>query len=252
MFEVSLILLAVLLAVAFVAGLVDSMAGGGGLITLPALLLAGASPIEALSTNKLQGCFGAATAAVSYARGGHVDLSKQWMWALLAFGAALIGALIATVLPVETVKVVLPLVLVSVALFFALKPNLTDLDTLAKVGPVLFGFTFVPLVGLYDGLLGPGAGSFYMFAFVMFAGFGVLKATAHTKLLNFASNIGGLVMFALIADVWWATGLAMGAAQVIGARVGAGLAMKQGARLIKPLVVVTSLALAARLMWDWC
>ncbi|MCF6444734.1 TSUP family transporter [Nereida sp. MMG025] len=251
MFEVTVDLLAVLLAVAFVAGLVDSIAGGGGLITLPTLLLVGASPIEALSTNKLQGTFGAATAAVSYARGGHVDLRSQWLWAFIAFGAALAGALMATVLPVETFRVMLPIVLISVALFFAFKPNLTDVDTVAKVAPAVFGFTFVPAVGAYDGLLGPGAGSFYMIAFVMFAGFGVLRATAHTKLLNFASNVGGLVMFALVAEVWWATGLAMGAAQIAGARMGSAMAMKQGARLIKPLVVVTSLALAARLMWDW-
>ena len=251
MFEVGPELLALLLAVAFVAGFVDSIAGGGGLITLPVLLLAGATPLQALSTNKVQGCFGSATAAISYAHAGLVNWRSQFRWAVLAFGASLIGAFVASALPIGLIRGILPMVLIGVALFFAFKPDLGNLDRKARLTPVVFGLICVPIVGFYDGVVGPGAGSFYMLAFVMFAGFGVLKATAHTKLLNFASNIGGLVMFALVADIWWATGLAMGVAQIGGASVGARFAMRAGARVIKGLVVVTSVALALRLMWEW-
>src|SRR5690606_31403688 len=112
--------------------------------------------------------------------------------------------------------------------------------------PMLFTATLVPLVGFYDGLVGPGAGAFYMLGFVALAGYGVLRATAHTKLLNFASNRGGILAFALVATPWWLTGLAMGAAQLAGAGLGARLAVRIGARIIKPILVGTSTLLAAK------
>jgi len=125
-----------------------------------------------------------------------------------------------------------------------------DVDRAERLRPALFDLAVVPAVGFYDGVFGPGAGSFYMLAFVALAGYGVLKATAHTKLLNFASNLGGFAAFALVGVVAWKAGLVMGAAQFAGARVGAHLAMAKGARLIKPLLVVTCIALAVRLLAD--
>jgi uncharacterized protein len=249
MFDVTLHLVALLILAAFIAGFVDSIAGGGGLITVPVLLLAGASPLEALSTNKVQGSFGAATAAFTYARAGHVNLRAQLPAAAVAFAAGVAGALLATILPTETLRTLLPIVLIAIALFFAFKPGLTDADRTARITPLAFTAAVVPLIGIYDGLVGPGAGAFYMMGFVMLAGYGVLKATAHTKLLNFASNLGGLAAFAATGAPWWAIGIAMGLAQVAGASLGARLAMRIGARLIKPLLVVTSTLLALRLIW---
>lgn len=249
-FEVVPHLVLLLILAAFLAGFVDSIAGGGGLISVPALLLAGASPIEALATNKLQGTFGAATATVSYARAGHVDLRQQLgMAGISAVGGGL-GALLAHLIPVEALRVVMPVVLVAVALFFALKPGLTDADRVERVRPAVFAATAVPLIAAYDGFFGPGTGSFFMLAFVMLAGYGVLKATAHTKLLNFASNIGSLAVFIPSGAMWWAVGSCMAVAQVAGAALGARLAMRVGARLIKPLLVVTSTAMAGRLLWQ--
>ena len=135
-------------------------------------------------------------------------------------------------------------------LYFALKPKMDDVDRAERMTPVLFGLTVVPLVGFYDGVFGPGAGSFFMLAFVALAGYGVLKATAHTKLLNFASNLGGFAAFAAVGVVSWKIGLVMGVAQFLGARLGSGLAMKNGAKLIKPLLVLTCMALAVRLLID--
>lgn len=241
---------ALLFAAAVAAGFVDSIAGGGGLITVPSLMLAGLPPAQALGTNKVQGLFGAATAAISYARSGHVDLRSQAKPALRAFGAGLVGALCVSAIPTDALRYLLPALLIGIAVFFAIKPGLGDLDRAQRLGPVMFGATVVPLIGFYDGLLGPGAGAFYMIAFVSLAGYGVLRATAHTKLLNFASNAGGLLGFALIGNPLWALGLVMAAGQVIGAAIGARLAVRLGARLIKPLLVVTSTALALKLLWD--
>ncbi|MGR3621111.1 TSUP family transporter [Pseudophaeobacter sp.] len=250
MLEVGVETLLLLMAAGFIAGFIDALAGGGGLITVPVLLLAGANPVTALATNKIQGLFGSATAALAYARGGHVNLREQAGSALIAFVASIAGALLITVLPTDWIELILPVLLIGIALFFAVKKGLGDLDRARRLSPALFAATMVPLCGAYDGLLGPGAGSFYMLAFVSLAGYGVLKATAHTKLLNFASNAGALCAFALVATPWWITGLAMGLAQIVGAQAGASLAQSKGARLIKPLLVLTSLLLAAKLIWD--
>lgn len=250
MFTVSYDVLALLIGAAFAAGFVDSIAGGGGLITVPLLILAGADPVTALATNKLQGLFGAGSAALSYSRAGHVSLKRQISPALIAFAAAIAGALLASRLPTDLIRLGLPVLLIAIALFFALKPGLTDTDRMRRITPAVFALTLVPIIGFYDGLLGPGAGAFYMLGFVMLAGFGVLKATAHTKLLNFASNLGAMLAFAMVATPWWTVGLVMGLAQIAGAAVGSRLAMRIGAQVIKPVLVITSTALAIRLIWQ--
>ena len=250
MFEVSTEILLLLLGAAFAAGFVDAIAGGGGLITVPVLLLSGANPVTALATNKIQGLFGAGTAALTYAKGGHVDLKAQILPATIAFAASVAGALLISVLPTDFIRLLLPILLIAVALYFGLSRGLNDQDRARRMSPMVLMATMVPLVGFYDGLLGPGAGSFYMLAFVGLAGYGVLKATAHTKLLNFASNVGGMLAFAFVASPWWITGIGMGLAQILGARLGASLAQKVGSRLIKPLLITTSLALALKLLWD--
>ncbi|MDF1607626.1 TSUP family transporter [Hoeflea sp. YIM 152468] len=246
----TLILTLLLLAAAFMAGFVDSIAGGGGLIAVPALLLAGFSPVEALGTNKLQGLFGSGSATVAYARKGHVDLKSQIGPALLAAAGSALGAILATVIPGDIFRAFLPFLLVAIALYFAVKPNMGDIDRARRLSPFLFGLMIVPVIGFYDGVFGPGAGSFYMLAFVALAGFGLLKATAHTKLLNFASNLGGFAVFAFVGVISWKIGLMMGAAQFAGAQAGSRLAMKNGARIIKPLLVITCIALAAKLLAD--
>ncbi|MDM7255255.1 MAG: TSUP family transporter, partial [Paracoccus sp. (in: a-proteobacteria)] len=164
--------------------------------------------------------------------------------------AGLGGAFLVSAIPTGGLRLVLPVVLIGIALFFALKPGLNDQDRAQRLTPAAFTAFIVPLIGFYDGLLGPGAGAFYMLGFVMLAGYGILKATAHTKLLNFASNIGGLVAFALVGKPLWLIGLAMGVAQMAGAFLGARLAMRVGARVIKPLLVITSTVLALRLIWQ--
>ncbi len=250
MFEVVPHVALFLILAAAVAGFVDAIAGGGGLITVPALLLAGASPIETLATNKLQGSFGSGTAMYTYARAGHVNLKDQMGMTAISAIAAAGGALVAHLLPVDILRIIMPVVLIAVALFFAFKPGMTDDDSHARMGKTLFTVTFVPLIAAYDGFFGPGAGSFFMLGFVMLAGFGMLRATAHTKTLNFASNIGSFAVFAWSGAVWWGIGLAMGIAQMVGAALGARLAMRIGSGLIKPLIVVTSTLMAARLLWQ--
>jgi uncharacterized protein len=239
-----------LVLAAFVAGVIDAIAGGGGMITVPALLLGGLDPLSALGTNKLQSLFGSASATITYARKGHVQLKPLLPAAALSFGGACLGALLAASLPLDFLRRLLPFLLIAIAVYFALKPGLSDVDRERRISPAAFALFLVPLIGAYDGLFGPGTGSFFMLAFVSLAGYGVLKATAHTKLLNFASNFGSFFVFALVGTIHWKLGLAMGVAQFLGARVGAGVAMRFGAGLIRPLLVLVCIALAVRLLWS--
>jgi uncharacterized protein len=164
--------------------------------------------------------------------------------------AAAGGALVAKAMPADILRIIMPVILVAVAAFFALKPGLSDLDRVQRMAPALFTFTAVPLIAAYDGFFGPGTGSFFMLAFVMLAGLGMLRATAHTKLLNFASNIGSLCIFIPSGAMWWGVGIGMGLAQIAGATLGAKMAMRVGAKLIKPLIVTVSVAMALRLIWQ--
>ncbi|MFB9947309.1 TSUP family transporter [Rhizobium puerariae] len=232
------------------AGFVDSIAGGGGLITIPAMLIAGIPPLESLATNKLQSQFGAASATIAYARRGHMHLKKQLPMAAMSLAGGVIGAMLASLVPAGWLAATIPFLLIAIAAFFAVKPNLNDTDSHQRVTPLVFGLTVVPLVGLYDGVFGPGAGSFYMLGFVLLAGFGMLRATAHTKLINLGSNFGSFLVFAATGSVLWKIGLVMGAGQFLGAQIGSRMAMKNGARLIKPLLVLSCLALALKLIAD--
>jgi len=248
--DLTLYVVAGLFAAAVLSGFVDSIAGGGGLITVPAMLIAGIPPLETLGTNKLQGLFGSGSATLAYARGGQVDLRRQGGMALASGLGSVGGALATTLIPGDYLRAILPVMLVLIALYFGFKPGLGDADRHERMTPALFGLTLVPLVGFYDGLFGPGTGSFFMLGFVLLAGFGLLRATAHTKLLNFASNVGAFAVFAVNGVILWKIGLLMGAGQFVGAQIGSRFAMARGARLIRPLLVVTCTALAVKLMAD--
>jgi uncharacterized protein len=245
--DFDLTLIALLTGAAFVAGLVDSIAGGGGLIALPSLLLAGLDPVAALATNKLQGTFGTASATYTFWKKG---LLKPWEHIgeiiSVLIGSAL-GVLAVKYVSTETLKFAMPAVLVAVALYFAFAPNLSNIRTAPKITVGMFSFLIAPVIGFYDGIFGPGTGSFFMLALVALLGLGIVEATGRTKLLNFTSNIAALVMFAIGGKIIWMVGLPMGLAQFAGAQIGARLAIANGAKIIRPLLVVMCIAMAIRL-----
>lgn len=237
-----------LIGSAFVGGFVDAIAGGGGLIVVPILMLTGMTPAQVLGTSKLQAMFGSGSATFHYARKGLINIKTQWLGAILCFAASFLGALCVSLLPRAFLEMAMPIILIVVAIYFALRRSLGDEDRQARMSAWVYSITIAPMIAFYDGIFGPGAGTFYMLGFVMLAGLGMTKATAHTKFLNFMSNLGALVFFAAAGHVIFPIGLAMGAAQLIGAQLGARTAIKGGAKLIRPLVVVSSVALAIRLL----
>ena len=243
-------MIAVLALVGFVAGFIDSIAGGGGMLALPALLLAGLDPLTALATNKLQGSFGTASATYAFWKRGLLKPQEHLAAIVMVFIGAGLGVALVSFAPRDVLSVSMPVMLVGVAIYFALAPRLTDNASAARLPLAAFSFGIAPVIGFYDGFFGPGAGTFFMLALVSLFGLGLLEATARTKLFNFTSNIAALLMFLVTAKVLWPIGLVMGVAQVAGAQLGARLAIRNGAAIIRPLLVFVCVAMAAKLLWE--
>ncbi len=247
---VTLNVLLALIAVAFVAGWVDSIAGGGGLLVMPVLLLAGLSPAQALATNKLQGSFGTLTATLTFFKHGLIDLRSAWIAVLCTALGAASGAWLIQSLEADFLASLIPLLLLLFAVYFLFSPRVGDEVATQRISPLLFGVLIGSSVGFYDGFFGPGTGSFFVMAYVALLGLNLRVATAQTKLLNFTSNIVALAMFAFGGQVLWLVGLCMGVGQALGAWIGSHMVMRHGARLVRPLLVVVSLSITIKLLFD--
>jgi uncharacterized membrane protein YfcA len=243
-------LILVLGLVAFVAGFVDSIAGGGGLLNVPAMLLAGMDPVATLATNKLQGMFGVGSASLQYVRHGVTSWrAMRWMMVASAL-ASLCGAALVTSLPTQHLKAALPFVLLVIALYFLFSPRLGDVEAEPRMKEGVFAGTVVPAIAFYDGAVGPGTGSFSALSFITLRGDTILRATGHTKLLNFASNVGAFVLFVFAGKIVWLTGLVMAIGSVLGARLGSTLAISNGGKIIRPVLVIACSAMAIKLLAD--
>jgi uncharacterized membrane protein YfcA len=232
----------ILFAVGTLAGLIDAIAGGGGLITVPALLWSGLDPVSALATNKAQGVFGSGAATANFARQGAIDLRQAWPAVACAFIGAGGGAAAVQYLGGDTLARIVPLLLIAFALYFLFSPRVSDLDSRQRLGEGAFALLVGTGVGFYDGFFGPGTGTFFAMGYVGLLGYNLRRATAHTKLLNFASNLAALAFFIAGAHVAWALALPMAAGQFIGAWAGSHLVLRHGTRLIRPLLVLAALA----------
>ncbi len=239
--------IAFLMAVAFIAGAIDAVAGGGGLLTLPALLSVGIAPAAAIGTNKLQSTFGVGTAVLTFARKGRIDFRRFAAPALAAFLGAAAGAFVLTRIDPAFLSGLIPVLLVAMAIYYALKPDLGDDDRHVRARPILL-LGVAAAIGFYDGFFGPGTGSFLTTALIALFGLGTVNAIAHTKLLNFASNLASLLVLLIAGEVVFMAGLCMAIASTAGAFVGAHSAMRFGSRMVRPLLIIMCLALTAKLL----
>jgi uncharacterized protein len=248
--EFELATLVMLAAVGFVAGFIDSIAGGGGLLALPSLLLAGLDPVAALATNKLQGTFGTASATYTFWQKGRLNLTDYVPAVIMVFIGAAFGVLAVAYAPTKLLSTLMPLLLIAIATYFALSPRLSEQSSHPRFPKKAFTFFLAPAIGFYDGIFGPGTGSFFMLALVSLFGVGLIDATGRTKLFNLTSNIASLFMFAVSGKIIWTIGLCMGVGQFIGAQLGARLAIRNGATIIRPLLVTVCIAMAVKLLLD--
>lgn len=245
------VLIALLVAAAFAAGLVDAIAGGGGIITLPALLAAGLDPHVALATNKGQSVFGSGSAFVQFARGGEVDRSRAIVTFLAALVASLAGARIVLWIDPSLLRpLVLVLLLVAGAAALGRKPEGGKPIGFATRHPLWLAGIIAGVIGGYDGFFGPGTGTFLIVAYAWLFGDRLVRASGNAKVANFASNLGAFGLFAAAGAIRWELAVPMGLAQAVGAWAGTKLTIKRGGGLVRAAAFVVSLALAARVAWQ--
>lgn len=239
-----------LFATGLTAGFVDSIAGGGGLLTLPVLLNLCSDPVLALGTNKLQASFGSTSATVHFARAGALNWREVRRACLLAFLGSLVGTLLVQQFDSHLLKKIVPVLLFAVAIFVWLSPKLGEKDIHPRIARVKFDFIFAFGLGVYDGFLGPGMGTFLALAFMLGLGFNLARATANTKALNCASNLASLLLMLLAHKVWFAAGLIMGAGQWLGARAGSRMVVTRGTKFIRPIFLTMVVLITLKMIYD--
>lgn len=240
-----------LIAAGFVAAFIDSVVGGGGLISVPALMLTGLPPSLVLGTNKLGGTLSSLTSTVSFFRSGKIDKKVSLLLFPLSFVGAALGAYTVHLLPSDFLRPLVVGLLIVILIYSLLKKDwngsgsLKPMTALRRTGLAVFAFA----LGYYDGLFGPGTGSFLLFLFLM-TGYDFVGASANAKVLNFASNIASLGSFLLLKSVHIGYGLPMGLSMIAGAYVGSQLAIRKGSTYVKPLFIGVTTLLIGKQLWD--
>ena len=237
----------------FAAGWIDAVVGGGGLLQLPAvLLIPGISPVQALATNKMGSIFGTTTSAVTYYGRVKPDLRTALPMAAVAMCGSVGGAALAANLPASVFKPIIVAALVAVALFTAFKPNIGEFTQLRHTGHrhYILACLIGGVIGVYDGMIGPGTGTFLIIALVSLMGYAFLEASAKAKIVNVATNAGALMFFLPHGSLLWGLGLVLGGANMAGGYLGARTAVKQGNKFIRVVFLVVVAALIIKLGSD--
>lgn len=251
--ELTLGLVLLVLVAGFAAGWIDAVVGGGGLLQLPVMLLVpGLSPVQALATNKMGSVFGTAVSAVTYTRRVRPDLRTALPMAGVALVCSLGGAVVATVLPAAVIRPVILVALVAVFAVTALRPRMGLTQGLRHAGAahVVRALAVGAVVGFYDGVLGPGTGTFLILGLVGLLGYDFLQASAKAKIVNLATNLGALAFFLPAGHAVLGLGLLLGLANLTGGYVGARMAIARGTGFIRVVFLAVVAALILRLGWD--
>jgi len=243
-------MLLLLFVAGLTAGFIDAIAGGGGLITVPALLWAGLPVQLALGTNKLQSACGTALAVTRFARAGWIAWRDVRLAIAVTFVFAALGAWAVTLLSKDLLKAMVPWLLLAVAVYALLSPRLGLQRSAARLSADTFAILGGTVLGFYDGFFGPGTGSFWTIALLSLRGYELTRATAYTKVVNLTSNLASLVVFVWAGSVVFNLALVMIVGQLIGARLGSGLVLKHGAPLVRVVFLGVVFALTAKLLWD--
>lgn len=228
----------IFLATGVVAGFIDSIAGGGGIITIPVLMASGMPPHIALATNKLQGTFGSGMASFNFIRKGFITWKEVAIGVFYTFVGAAIGTYAILLLDASILSKIIPLMLVGIFIYTLLSPKMGENDRHAYLGHHLFFLIFGIGIGFYDGFFGPGTGTFWTIALVTLLGLNLKKATAQTKVMNFTSNIVSLAVFLWSGNVLFVVGFLMGFGQLIGAYIGSNMVIKKEVGFIRTFFLI--------------
>ncbi len=245
--ELTFPILVLLFLAGVLAGFIDSIAGGGGIITVPALLAVGIPPHQALATNKLQSSCGSLTAALNYTKHGLMNPRELFTGFFFSFLGALSGSIAVQFFNAAFLENLIIIMLIVLFVYTALSPKLGFKQQPQKISHGLFYTVFGLLIGFYDGFFGPGTGSFWTISLVVLLGLDLKRATAQTKLFNVTSNLVALSIFLYSGLVLWAAGLSMGVGQIIGAYCGSTLVSKKEVHFIRIFFLIVVAATIIRL-----
>lgn len=232
------------------AGFIDAIAGGGGLISVPALLAAGLPPQMALGTNKMQASWGTLMAVRKYAKAGLVSWPQVRFTVLVTFLFACLGTWTVTRVSNDVLKMIVPWMLLGIAIYVLLSPGLGKTEARARLSATAFAWLGGSVIGFYDGFFGPGTGTFWALACISLLGLNLTRATAFTKVVNLTSNLASLLVFAISDRVHYPIAGAMIAGQLLGGRLGAQMAIKHGAGFIRIVFITVVFAMVAKLLWE--
>lgn len=237
-FDPSILTIVLLIGAAFLAGYIDTLVGGGGLITIPALMAAGMPPITALGTNKLQAVAGSGTASLTLLLHRKVAF-KDVKWLMLsAFIGSLLGAVLVQFINADILSVIIPIVIVIIALYFIFSAQHSISERPPLLTKKTYGLSATPIIGVYDGMFGPGTGSFFVWAGVALRGQPIVLSTMIAKTLNFATNVAALIVFILFGKIAWTVGLSMMLGQAVGARLGTRSLMSVNPNILRYFVII--------------
>lgn len=239
-----------LFGIALLAGFVDSIAGGGGLISIPALLAVGLPPHLAIGTNKLQACCGSFSSTIKFTHAGLVKPHKLWLGICVTAVGGIIGALVVQAVPGAWLANLIPIFLLIIFGFTLFKKNLGEKDKHHLLSPYIFYPSCGFVLGFYDGFLGPGTGSFWTISFVTILGLNLKTATANTRVMNFTSNFVAFITFALCGKVIYSIGIVMACGQIIGAVVGAHMLIKSSVKFIRIFFLIIVGITLVKITWS--
>jgi uncharacterized membrane protein YfcA len=248
--QITIELLSILFIVAVVAGLLDTLAGGGGLISVPALILSGVGPLSALGTNKLQGSMGTAMATFMMLKGKRVKWQDVKGLMLFAFIGALVGSIAIQFINTKILSYVIPIVISFIGIYFLISPTPGEQQTKPKISEQKYKKIIIPAIGCYDGFFGPGTGSFFALAGISLRGYGIINSTAIAKTLNFSTNIASLIIFLVAGKIVWAIGLVMMLGQAIGAWLGSHCLFSINPKYLRILVVIMCFGMLTKYGYD--
>ena len=243
----SIEILAFLFFVGVVAGFLDTLVGGGGLLAVPALLLSGIPPIYVLGTNKFQGSMGTGIATFLLFKKKKLDWNSVKNLMFASFIGSIVGGVIIQFVDTQFLSFVIPIVLIFIAIYFIVSPKPKSIASNPKSNKK-FELFAVPVVGFYDGMFGPGAGSFFAMTGVMIKKLEIIQATILAKPLNFASNIAGFIVFFIFGHIAFLIGLLMMMGQMIGAFFGTHYLLKANPLIIRLLIVIISISMLIKYM----
>lgn len=252
--ELTLYTLLFLAFAAFAAGMIDAIAGGGGLVQLPALMigLAKYETVVILGTNKVPSIFGTSASALTYRRNIKTDSKLLATMALPAFFGSMGGASLASHIPTEVLKPLVVVLLIAVLVYTWKRPQLGQIEALRHSEPLRLKIaaSAALIIGFYDGLIGPGTGSFLVLTLVAVLGFAFLSASAIAKVVNVATNLGAIIIFGLNGEIIWKIGLTLAIANIAGGLIGARIALRGGSNLVRKVFMGVTLALIVKVAID--